>query len=144
MPKITRTILSLHTISEIESLIMDIESYPQFLPWCADAKILKHHAEKVTAELYIDFKVIKERYTSEISLHSKGRSRIIDIKAITGPFKHFTTKWILKPVKKEVSITIEMDFAFNSFLKEQIFKPFITIISNTMIEAFKKRAAEKF
>ena len=61
MPKIIETKIMNFSAKEIYDLVVDVESYPQFLPWCKNAQISKHISpSNFQAELLINFKNIFE------------------------------------------------------------------------------------
>lgn len=72
---------------KIYALIMDIEKYPEFLPWCKQTKIIeKVSPNHLTADLLINFKNFFEKYRSEVK-HGKQEYYFVETQAIEGPFK---------------------------------------------------------
>ncbi len=67
----------------IRQVILDIEKYPEFLPWCHHAKILSLDEEdNIIAELGISFKGFKENYKSRVNTKHKASDYFIDVEAI--------------------------------------------------------------
>lgn len=102
---------------EMFDLIMDVESYPEFLPWCKDAKIIETHKDKdIIADLDINFKAIHKKYTSKIVINhiSKNECEVF-VRAIEGPFKKLETYWHFKNLNNQESkIYFDIDFEFRS------------------------------
>ena len=77
------------------ALVSGIEQYPDFLPWCAGARIRKREAEGpnevVTADLIVSYKMFREQFTSRVTLDKAERK--IDVNYVQGPFKYLTNKW---------------------------------------------------
>ena len=81
-------------------LVADVNSYPQFLPWCSAARIHSRsfieNNEVLEADLVISFKVFREKFGSKVTLI---RSEIqIITEYIDGPFKRMHSKWAFKGV----------------------------------------------
>ena len=95
MPKIIETKIMNFSAKEIYDLVVDIESYPQFLPWCKSAHISKQvSASNIQAELLINFKNIFEKYTSDVIFLQKSATEFfVEAKAIKGPFKSLINQW---------------------------------------------------
>src|SRR5690606_13624506 len=69
-----------YTPDQMYALVADVESYPQFLPWCAAARIRARRdegaAEVLEADLVISFRVFRETFASRVTLHPE--TRVID------------------------------------------------------------------
>ena len=64
MPNLTQTKTLPHSASSMYELVLDIEKYPEFLPWCKGAKITKIITDKnLEADLLINFKSFFEKYS---------------------------------------------------------------------------------
>ena len=125
------------------NLIMDIENYPQFLPWCRIAKITEIiDDQNLKADLVINFKNFFEKYTSLVS-HHKISDKEFKIKAIAidGPFKTLVTKWHITSTDDQKSqIDFFIDFSFNSIILEKMISSLFKKAAQKMINAFEERA----
>ncbi len=76
---------------KIVNLVMDIEKYPEFLPWCIGAKITeKTNNNKLKADLAIKFKGMFQKYSSDVTLTQISKNYFeIKAEATSGPFKKF-------------------------------------------------------
>src|SRR3546814_10942748 len=72
--------------SQLYGLVIDIERYPEFLPWCQGARVRTRQEDLIVAALIIGFKMFRERFTSR--LHPDPASRRIDLTYAEGPFKY--------------------------------------------------------
>jgi len=70
-----------YTPEQLFDLVAQIERYPEFLPWCAAARIRSREGNAVVADLVIGFKMIRERYTSRVII---DRPRRIDVTYLEG------------------------------------------------------------
>ena len=69
-----------YTADEMYALIADVARYPEFLPWCAAARVRgtrplpEGDGEVVDADLVIYFKVYREKFGSRVTLHPEART----------------------------------------------------------------------
>lgn len=119
-------------------LVNDIESYPEFLPWCHEATILNRETDKLTASLYLATGKISQSLTTENTLQPDQR---IDMNLVEGPFKFLRGTWLFEQYGgQSCKVSINMDFEFsNRLIKFALDKMFGHII-NTLIDTFTNRA----
>ena len=83
------------------ALVADVAKYPEFLPWCAAARIRSQRpegaAEVMEADLVISFKVFRERFGSRVTLWPEERR--IDTEYLDGPFKYLKSRWTFAPAE---------------------------------------------
>jgi coenzyme Q-binding protein COQ10 len=126
-------------------LIMDIESYPQFLPWCIDAKILEHNSKiEIIADLDIYFKTIQKKYTSKITINQISKNEYeVFVRSTKGPFKKLETYWHFKDINnKQSKIYFDIDFEFHSKLLSSMLNFIFKKAKIKMVESFEDRAFE--
>ena len=130
---------------EMFDLIMDVESYPEFLPLCIDAKILEtKEDEEVLADLDISFKAVHKKYTSRITVNhiSENESEVF-VRAIEGPFRKLETYWHFKDLNdKESKIYFDIDFEFHSKILSSMLNFIFKKAKMKMVESFEERAFE--
>lgn len=124
----------------IRDIILDIEKYPEFLPWCSQATILNRTENDITAELVITFKAFSESYISRINTSSDDGSYTINVEAIRGPFKKLTNSWSIKNSNNGCIINFFIDFEFKSMILDAVVGTFFSIATDKMINAFEARA----
>jgi ribosome-associated toxin RatA of RatAB toxin-antitoxin module len=66
MPRVDTVEYAPYTPQQLYTLVLDVERYPEFLPWCKAARILSHQENYFEAELMISFKHIRESYVSRV------------------------------------------------------------------------------
>ena len=118
-------------------LVADIERYPEFLPWCLDAKIIKKEDCIVYADLAVGYKWIKEIYRSKVIL---TRPNIIKIEYQRGPFKYLENYWHFHSKNNGCEIKFYIDFEFRSLILRKIIGPFFGEAVVRMVKAFESRA----
>jgi coenzyme Q-binding protein COQ10 len=138
-----------YSAKQMFDLVMDVESYPQFLPWCLAAKITNRFSDNhLNADLVINFKGFSQKYSSDIrSSKTTDDEFLVSVVAIDGPFKSLVNSWIFKDlpdisVNDNSSCEIEflIDFEFRSIILGKIIGVVFEKATNKMIDAFEKRA----
>ncbi len=147
MPQLTQTKILPYLSSQIYDLVMDIEKYPAFLPWCKQARIVNVISqENLQADLLINFKGFFEKYRSNV-VHFKDENGdyIIETTAIEGPFKKLFSKWKIKNLdEKSCEVEFFIEFTFNSFLLEKMIGIIFERATQKMVESFENRAFELY
>jgi len=143
MPSLTQTKTLPYSAKKIYDLVMDIEKYPEFLPWCKQAKITQIISEEnLEADLLINFKNFFEKYSSDVKHGKSGaNSYFVDVVAIKGPFKSLVNKWKFRDLdegKCEVEFFIE--FEFNSIFLTKMIGTIFSKATEKMMMAFEERA----
>ena len=140
MPKHSEKKYLPYTPKELYSLVADIEKYPEFLPWCQDLKIISNNSNVVRAEMFIGFKIFRERFTTQVDLTDKQR---ITVKYLDGPFKYLHNYWIFEADSNNgCNIDFFVDFEFKSPLLQGMIGLIFTEALTKMIYAFENRAKE--
>ena len=144
MPELTENRVLPHKSQDIFDLVMDIEKYPEFLPWCKKAKIVDRISEdNLQADLVINFKAFTEKYRSDVKFYNQEGVFIIESRAVSGPFKNLHSEWKISADKdddKNCNIEFYISFSFNSFILEKMIGGIFERASKKMIESFEKRA----
>lgn len=130
---------------QILNLVLDIEKYPEFLPWCIGAKITKTiSSNELEADLAISFKGFFQKYSSNVTWKElELNSFEIRAVAIDGPFKNLVNIWHIKEIPGEdgkALVDFFIDFEFKSMLLNKMITPLFTKATDKMIQAFEKRA----
>jgi len=133
-----------YSTPQIFKLVIDIERYPEFLPWCRAARVLERGEGCLTAELVVSFSHITESYVSEVIYTeplSPGEKGVIDVHLLKGPFKHLSNHWIFTPLASGGSdIKLELAFQFRSRLLDSLIGMLFGKACAKMAKAFKQRA----
>ncbi len=124
----------------IKDIIMDVEQYPVFLPWCSNAKILSRNDDFITAKLGIIFKGFTESYISKIKLDETNEQYIIHVEAISGPFEFLKNVWTIKKNEKITKVDFSIDFKLKSKILDIVIGMVFSSATEKMIVAFESRA----
>lgn len=133
-----------YTPQQLYSLVADIEKYPEFLPWCVGARIRERRGNEVIADMVIGFKMIREKFTSRVTLTPPGEGGPegrIDVAYIDGPMRHMQNRWVFMP-NPDGSTTIDfyVDFEFRSKLLQKLIGALFHEAVRRMVAAFDTRA----
>ena len=127
-------------------MILDIEDYPDFVPWCLEGKIReKKNSEdfiEIKADLKVGKKFINEVYTSLV-LYSK-KENLITVTNIDGPLKYLKNEWKLKEVNNNTQLEFSIDFELKNGFLNMIMKNSFDFGLNKIADAFENRAKKKF
>ncbi len=121
-------------------IVSDIDRYPEFVPWCLDAKVLKEN-DKITAQLTVGTSFLKNSYVSDVKLIPYSR---IESVGSSGPLKSLKNIWEFKETEEGVHVHLLCTFELSSFLFHGMMKKMIDEVGSKMIEAFEKRANDLF
>ncbi len=134
-----------YSAEEMYALIADVARYPEFLPWCAAARIrdtrqMPDGSTVMDADLVISFKVYREKFGSRVSLFPDENR--IDVEYLDGPFRHMQNRWRFNP-KGPTSCEIDffVDFEFRSALMQRLIGLFFHEAMLRVVRAFERRAA---
>ncbi len=126
-------------------LVMDIEKYPQFLPWCKQTKIVRQISENnLEADLLVSFKNFFEKYRSDVKYGKNSESLyFVDVVAIQGPFKKLVNQWKFRDLENgKCEIEFFIDFEFNSFLLSKMLGGIFERATEKMMQSFEERARQ--
>ena len=127
-------------------MVLDIEKYPEFVPWCLNGKIHnfidKDGEIEITADLTIGKSFFKETYKSFVVYNKKLCS--ISVTSIEGPLKHLENKWLFRQIGKNSEIDFSIDFELKNKILNIIMIKYFDIGLKKIANAFEKRAIYLF
>ncbi len=131
---------------QLIDLVLDIEKYPEFVPWCLSGKIYERKESKdiveIKADLKVGKKIINETYTSLV-LYYKEKDKIL-VTNIDGPLTHLKNEWNFKEINHSTQLEFEIDFELKNNLLNIIMKKSFNFGLNKIADAFEKRAKELY
>jgi len=138
MTRVKKSVLVPYSAAAMFDLVDRVELYPQFLPWCAGARVLEQHPGGKTARIDIDYHHLKAHFTTDNANHPP-ESIVITLK--DGPFRRLHGEWrfaALGPAACRVELELTWEFA--SDLVGRAVGPMFSHIAGTFIDAFVRRA----
>ena len=131
---------------QLIDLVLDIEKYPHFVPFCIDSKVYEKKVKDdlllIIADLTIGKGPFKDTYKSDVKYIKKDD--IILVKNIDGPLKYLDNKWQFKKTGRLTEVSFDVDFELkNKFLNILMIKSFKYGLDK-IADAFQSRAEELF
>ena len=131
---------------QLVDLVLDIEKYPEFVPFCLDAKVYERNDKGdlilIIADLTIGKGPFKDTYKSDVKFDKKEST--IKVTNIGGPLNYLENTWHFKKHENGTEILFDIDFEIeNKFLNIVMTKSFQFGL-NKIADAFQKRAEELF
>ena len=127
-------------------LVLDIEKYPLFVPFCLDSKVYERNVKDdlvlIIADLTIGKGPFKDTYKSDVKFNKIDST--INVTNIGGPLNHLNNTWHFEEQKNGTEISFDIDFEIeNKFLNIVMTKSFQFGL-NKIADAFQKRAEDLF
>ena len=139
MKEIRRSAIVEHSAAEMYRLVDDIESYPQFLPWCRAVQVETIGGRR-HATLVVGLRGIQQSFTT---VNDNKPGEAMDMTLVQGPFKRFKAAWRFTPLSANAcEIVYSMQYEFASRVVGRLLEPLFDQIADTMVDAFTRRADE--
>ena len=131
-----------HDSKDLYNIVIDVEKYPDFTPWCSNIIIIEKNDNQIIADMFVKYKFFPtQKFTSKVLFNSKNL--IINTNYINGPLKDLKTEWKFEKINKnKTKVIFNINFEFEKFLHQKLAEVFFSLIENKMIESFKDRADE--
>ena len=131
---------------QLIDLVLDIEKYPQFVPFCLDAKIYERKEKGdlliIIADLTIGKGPFKDTYKSDVKFNKKNDS--IYVTNLDGPLKHLENKWYFREDNKGTEVSFDVDFELKNHFLNIIMTKSFQFGLDRIADAFQKRAEKLF
>ncbi len=129
-----------HSAEKLFNIVLDIERYPEYIPWCTKMIINKKNKNEIFADMYVKYKfILAQKFGSHVKFDPNNLT--IMTSYIEGPLKDLTTKWKFQAIdKKNSKILFDVNFEFKNYIHQKVAETFYPLIENKMIDSFKKRA----
>lgn len=135
--QINQQALVSHSAEQMYSLVMDIESYPEFLPYCSGAEILREDTGLVEARLHLSRGPVSQSFATRNRFKS---AESIELELLDGPFSKLEGLWKFTKMGDHGSrIALRLDFEIRGPLKF-IVTPLVSEVANRMLQSMIKRA----
>ena len=142
MTVVEKSALVKFSAHQMYDLVEDVESYPDFLPWCAGSRIISRNEDVVEAELEIAKGGFSKKFTTKNKMDTGGK---ISISLVNGPFSHLEGVWNFMPLREDASkISLDLEFEMSGKLASLAFGAVFHQICNTMVSAFTQRAKQVY
>ena len=131
---------------QLIEMVLDIEKYPEFVPWCIEGKVNEKNESNDLIFFKGDLKVgksfLNETFSSHVSYH-KDIDKII-VTNLDGPLKHLKNEWTFKEVNNSTQLNFFIDFELKNPIFNGIMKKSFEVGLNKIAKAFEERAIELY
>lgn len=142
MASVYRNALVAFSTQQMFDLVNDVDSYSEFLPDCADSKIVAQHDDGMTAAVKIQKAGLSHWFTTRNVLSESNK---ITLSLVDGPFKNLTGEWRFTALSDcACKVELELDFEFSNRLISMAFGPIFSHIANNLVLAFGQRAKQVY
>ncbi len=131
---------------QLIDLVLDIEKYPEFVPFCLDSHVYEKNKEGsrtlIIADLTIGKGPFKDTYKSDVKFDKENNT--INVTNIGGPLNHLENNWKFIETEGGTEISFDIDFEIeNKFLNVLMSKSFEFGL-NKIADAFQRRAEDLY
>jgi ribosome-associated toxin RatA of RatAB toxin-antitoxin module len=148
MKRVHKTILLWYSPREMYDLVVAVDRYPQFLPWCERAEVLQEDGDTMIARLHLSYAGVRHAFTTR-NTHVPARSVLVQL--VDGPFSMLDGMWQFHPIgragaepadadERACRIEFQLDYAFANKALEGVFSPVFDKIADTLVDRFVQRA----
>jgi coenzyme Q-binding protein COQ10 len=144
MPRFSNRRRVQHRAEQMFDLVADIERYPEFVPLCQALKVRHRRqnadgTETVVADMTVSFKLVKETFTSEVTLDKPHRK--ILVRYLKGPFSNLENRWTFEPKGEEAcDVGFFIAYEFKSKMLATLMGAMFDAAFTRFSAAFEKRA----
>jgi len=127
-------------------MVLDIEKYPDFVPWCINSKIHSKNEKKSTTEIVADLTIGKNFFNETYKSHVffEKNLDLISVTNINGPLKHLENKWFFKEIEDKSLIDFQINFELKNKILNILMSKSFDIGLRKIAKAFENRANELF
>lgn len=123
-------------------LVDDVDAYCEFLPWCRASEVLRRGEDEVMARVELAKGTMRRSFTT---CNRRQRNKMIEVRLVEGPFRRLEGFWRFDAVgEKGCRVSLDLDFEFSSRLVGLAIGPVFHQLTNTLVDAFTRRAAEVY
>jgi len=143
MPQFTTTRRVRHSAADMFDLVADVERYPEFVPLCQALKLRQRNqkpdgTEVIVADMTVSFKLVKETFTSRVTLDRAGRKILVEY--VSGPFSRLENRWTFEPNDCGCEVTFFIAYEFKSRMLALLMGTMFDTAFARLSAAFEKRA----
>ena len=131
---------------QLVEMVLDIQKYPEFVPWCIEGKIedKNESTDLITfkGDLKVGKSLLNETFSSHVSYY-KEKDKII-VTNLDGPLKHLKNEWVFKEVNDATQLEFFIDFELKNPILNSIMKKSFELGLNKIAKSFEERAIKLY
>lgn len=138
MAAVHKSVIVGYSAEQMFALVDRVEDYPRFLPWCGGVEVREREPNRLVATIGIHYHGIKQTFTTE---NTNIRPVSMQMRLLEGPFRHLQGAWVFKPLREDAcKVEFDLQYEFSSRILEKIIGPVFSMIANSFVDSFCKRA----
>jgi ribosome-associated toxin RatA of RatAB toxin-antitoxin module len=138
MKQITRSALLPYSAQSVFDLVNQVDSYPEFLPWCCGSEVLESTDQTMVARIDIKKAGIQQSFTTRNRLNPPHQ---IQLSLVDGPFDTLEGEWHFDSIGDQACrISLDMRFSIRNKLLNMAVGPVFEQIAATLVQSFCDRA----
>ena len=162
MKHVKKSVLLWYSAREMYELVVDVESYPKFLPWCESSVVLERRDADpatgapagMTARLGLSYAGVRQSFTTR---NEQVPGESVRLQLVDGPFSQLDGTWQFRPLQapdpaqpprpdEPIACKVEFNlaYAFSNRVFEAVLSPVFDQVANTFVDSFVKRAAQVY
>ena len=142
MREVRRSALLPYAAEQVYGLVADVERYPEFLPWCTDAKIVAGDDREVTVRLGLASGLARASFTTRNRLEPAS---VITMSLVDGPFDELEGRWDFTPVGGTgTRADLQVRFSTRGVIGALALGRAFEGICNQLVDVFARRARQVF
>lgn len=141
------------TITEVQNfpaqslfdLVLDVNSYSSFLPYCTSSKIISHMQNEILADVTISFSIFRYSYRSIIKYDTeKLFVEVTHDKTAHTPFVNLINTWeFTRITNNSAQINFFVSFEFTNKIVNLLVSKVFNKISKIILETFQNEAKKR-
>jgi ribosome-associated toxin RatA of RatAB toxin-antitoxin module len=142
MHSVRRTATVPYSAAQMFTLVSDIESYPEFLHWCRDARVTKRGEKEIEATVDIGIRGLHRSFSTRNPIEEPRR---IGVHLVSGPFRYLSGEWRFDAQQDgSCIVSLDLDFEVSRSPFGRIFEALFDEVARSQMGAFLKRADELY
>lgn len=126
----------------VYDVVMDIEAYPEFLPWLHKARIVERKDDELTAELVAEFAGIHHAFQTVDRYLSP---KLVEVRLLKGPFRYLDSLWTFEEIGvHSCRVHFSIEFEFKSVMLSLVASPIFSGACRSMVHVFEERAMKLY
>lgn len=145
MKTLHKSVLLSHSAHDMFALVIDVPSYPVFLPWCASGQVLELKDDGMVAQVGMSMAGVRQSFTTR-NTHITDRE--VHVALVDGPFSQLEGTWRFIPLgddsMRACKVEFDLSYGFASSTLAALVGPVFDRIAGSLVDAFVKRADEVY
>ena len=132
--------------NQLIEMVLDIEKYPEFVPWCIEGKVYDRNESEdlinFNGDLKVGKSILNETFSSQVSYY-KEKDKII-VTNLDGPLKYLKNEWFFKEINNSTQLEFFIDFELKNSILNSIMRKSFELGLNKIAKSFEERAIKLY